>query len=556
MGSENGSGNWRPFVASSDLPQSPGHPFYTALNRLLAENDFDSFVEALCAPFCAGVMGRPSIPPGVFFRATFVGYFEGLPSHRSIAWRCADSRSLAEFLGLGPADETPDHSSISKTHKRLPKEVFDEVFQFILRVAARKGLLGGEKLGIDSTKIQANASMKSIVRKDSGKGWRDYTKKLAKKAGLDDPTDAELRQFDKTRPGKKVSNDDWENPNDPDARITRMKNGTTRMAYKGEHAVNLESDLIVSATVHPGNAADTTTVIDAAMNLEEAECENEVEAIVTDKGYHSTKVLMRADEFGMLAYIPERADPKPRRWSGKDPSEKRTVYTARRRTKGEYGKLLSRTRSELVERSFAHVCDTGGARRTWLRGLQSVTKRHLMVATARNLSTIIPCGHASPRWQSATPPRRQRRSRMATHAATSGSLRSGCCTRAKPSMAFALLATAGCSGHPGRAPAPIRKILLHVGEPVEPPPVSPAQGPPTLVDRVRPSPRRPRRRPGPPTRVPGDRHSLALNRRHMGTVEESAPNVKIAIPQPKFAASQTVIHPERQASTQPAMIST
>ena len=391
------------FVTASDLPQSPGHPFYTALNRLLAENDFDSFVETLCAPFYAGVMGRPSIPPGVFFRMTFVGYFEGLPSHRSIAWRCADSRSLAEFLGLGPADETPDHSSISKTHKRLPKEVFDEVFRFILRVAARKGLLWGENLGIDSTTIQANASMKSIVRKDSGKGWKDYTKKLAKKAGIDDPTDDELRQFDRNRPGKKVSNEDWENPNDPDARITRMKDGTTRMAYKAEHAVDLDSDLIVSATVHPGNAADTATVVDTAMdaaaNLEEAGCENDVKAIIADKGYHSTKVVLEAAEFGMQAYIPERASPKQRRWTGKDPREKRAVYAARRRTASEHGKLLSRTRSELVERSFAHVCDTGGARRTWLRGLQSVTKRHLIVAAARNLSTImrVLCGIGSPR---------------------------------------------------------------------------------------------------------------------------------------------------------------
>ena len=399
LGSENGSGSWRP----SCRPRPPGHPFYTSLNRLLAENDFDSFVEALCTPFYAGVMGRPSIPPGVFFRMTFVGYFEGLPSHRSIAWRCADSRSLADFLGLGPADETPDHSSISKTHKRFPKEVFDEVFQFILRVAARKGLLWDEKLGIDSTMFQANASIKSIVRKDSGKGWKDYTKKLAKKAGLDDPTDAELRQFDTKRPGKKLSNDDWENPNDPDARITRMKNGTTRMAYKAEHAVDLESDLIVSATVHPGNPADTATVIDtaidAAVNLEEAGCENEVEAIVADKGCHSTHVVMQAAEFGMKAYIPERASPARRRWVGKDPSEKKVVHAARRRTQGEHRKVLSRTRSELIERSFANVCDTGGARRTWLRGLQSVTKRHLMVAAARNLSTImrVICGIGSPR---------------------------------------------------------------------------------------------------------------------------------------------------------------
>lgn len=381
------------FVSASDLPQSPGHPFYTALNRLLAENDFDSFVEALCAPFYAGVMGRPSIPPGVFFRMTFVGYFEGLPSHRSIAWRCADSRSLAEFLGLGPADETPDHSSISKTHKRLPKDVFDEVFQFILRVAARKGLLWGEKLGIDSTTIQANASMKSIVRKDSGKGWKDYTKKLAKKAGLDDPTDDELRQFDRKRPKKKVSNDDWESPTDGDSRITRMKNGTTRLAYKAEHAVDLESDLIVSATVHPGNAADTATVIDtaidAAVNVEAADSEYEVKAIVADKGYHSTKVLVNAAALGIRTYIPERAEPKKRRWTDKDPNDRKAVYATRRRTKGAHGKLLSRARSELVERSFPHVCDTGGARRTWHRGLVNVTKRHMMVVAARNLSTIM-----------------------------------------------------------------------------------------------------------------------------------------------------------------------
>jgi transposase len=230
------------YLVASDLPKSPGHPFYTALNRLLAENEFDRFVEQLCAPLYAETMGRPSIPPGVFFRMLFVGYFEGIKSHRSICWRCADSRSLAAFLGLGPTDPVPDHSSLSKTHKRVPKEVFDEVFRFILRVAARKGLLWGKSLGIDSTTIEANASMKSIVRKDSGKGWKDYTRKLAKKAGLNDPTDDELRQFDRNRPGKKVSNDDWESPSDPDARITRMKNGTTRLAYKAEHAVDLDSD--------------------------------------------------------------------------------------------------------------------------------------------------------------------------------------------------------------------------------------------------------------------------------------------------------------------------
>jgi len=235
--------------------------------------------------------------------------------------------------------------------------------------------------------------MRSIVRKDSGKGWKDYTKKLAKQAGLEDPTDDELRQFDRTRPGKKVSNDDWENPNDPDATITRMKDGTTRMAYKAEHAVDLDTDIVVAATVHPGNAPDTQTIIDtaidAAVNAEQAGVENGLQAIVADKGYHSTKVVSLAADLGMRAYIPERASPNQRRWTDKDPAEQRAVYNARRRTQSERGKQLSRRRSELTERSFAHVCNTGGARRTWLRGLTSVTKRHLMMVAARNLSTIM-----------------------------------------------------------------------------------------------------------------------------------------------------------------------
>jgi hypothetical protein len=231
------------------------------------------------------------------------------------------------------------------------------------------------------------------VRKDSGKGWKDYTKKLAKQAGLEDPTDDELRQFDRNRPGKKVSNDDWENPNDPDAMITRMKDGTTRMAYKAEHAVDLDTDIVVAATVHPGNAPDPQTIIDtaidAAVNAEQAGVENDLQAIVADKGYHSTKVVTLAADLGMRAYIPERASPNQRRWTDKDPAEQRAVYNARRRTQSERGKQLSRLRSELTERSFAHVCNTGGARRTWLRGLASVTKRHLMMVAARNLSTIM-----------------------------------------------------------------------------------------------------------------------------------------------------------------------
>jgi len=373
------------------------------LSRLLAENGFDALVEKLCAPYYAETMGRPGVPPGVFFRMLFVRYFEGLKSHRAISWRCTDSRSLGEFLRLAPTDSVPNHSCVSKTHKRLPKEVFDGVFRFILSVAAHKGLLWGEAIGIDSTTVEANASMRSIVRKDSGKGWKDYTKKLAKKAGLDDPADDELRQFDRNRPGKKVSNDDWENPHDPDATITWMKDGTTRMAYKVEHAVDLDTDIVVATTVHTGTAPGTATIIDtaidAAVNADQAGADHEIETIVADKGYHSTRVVTLAADLGMRAYIPERASPQQRRWLDKEPKEKRAIYATRRRTKSGRGKQLSRLRSEITERSFAHVCDTGEARQTWLRGLTSVAKRQLMMVAARNLSTIMRAiiGIAGPR---------------------------------------------------------------------------------------------------------------------------------------------------------------
>lgn len=197
---------------------------------------------------------------------------------------------------MGPADQTPDHSSLSKTHKRLPEEIFDKVFKSILQAPARKGLLWGEKLRIDSTTIHINALLKWIVRKDSGKGWRDYTKKLVQKVGLDDPTDAELWQLDRYRPGRKPSKNDWESLSDPDAPITRIKNSTSRLSYKTEHGVDLETTLIVSATVHPGNAADSVTVIDmainAAVNFDRACYNNRVEASVADNGNHSTKVMM------------------------------------------------------------------------------------------------------------------------------------------------------------------------------------------------------------------------------------------------------------------------
>jgi transposase len=381
------------WVATNALPKSPGHPFYQKLNQLLAEAGFDRWVERLCAPYYAEKRGRPSIPPGVYFRMVFIGYFEGIASQRGIAWRCSDSRSLQEFLGVPLNQETPDHSSISRIHARLPLEVHGEVFQFVLQIAVEKQLLDGTVVGVDSTTLEANAAMKSIERRDSGEDWMSYLKRLAEASGIENPTEEDARRFDKGRKDKKVSNDDWESPIDSDARITKMKDGTTHLAYKSEHVVDLKTDLVLAATVHPGDAPDAETLVDSVMeaqgNLRESGSDAEIRDVVADKGYHKASTLELAEALALRLYIPEPRRPGRRRWTDKPPGYQRAVYGNRRRTKAARSKRLQRLRSEFLERSFAHVCETGGGRRCWLRGLLRVTKRYLIQVAARNLGLIM-----------------------------------------------------------------------------------------------------------------------------------------------------------------------
>ena len=381
------------WVATTELPKSPGHPFYQKLNELLAEADFDKWIEKRCEPYYAATLGRPSIPPGVYFRMILVGYFEGIASQRGIAWRCSDSRSLAEFLGIPINERTPDHSTLSRVHGRLPLEVHEEVFVFVLKIAADKKLLKGKTVAVDSTTLEANAAMKSIERKDTGEDWKAYLTRLAQEAGIENPTDEDLRRFDKKRTDKKVSNDDWQSPIDPDSRIAKMKDGTTHLAYKAEHVVDLGSDFVLSATITPANQSDAETLIDsiaqAQLNLDGAGSEATIEEAVADKGYHKASTLELADELDFRTYIPE---PKRRyryRWIDKSAGQQEAVYANRRRVRGDRGKRLQRQRSELTERSFAHVCETGGARRTWLRGQETVTKRYLIQVAARNLGLIL-----------------------------------------------------------------------------------------------------------------------------------------------------------------------
>ena len=381
------------WVVSTDLPKSPGHPFYRKLNQLLAEANFDGWIENLCQPFYAAMMGRPSIPPGVYFRMILVGYFEGIGSQRGIAWRCSDSRSLAEFLGVPQEQTTPDHSSLSRTHQRLPLEIHEQVFTFVLKIAEDKKLVKGKTVAVDSTTLEANAAMKSIVRKETGEDWQAYLKRLAEEAGIENPTAEDLRRFDKQRKDKKVSNDEWTSPSDPDSRITKMKDGTTHLAYKAEHVLDIESELVLSATITPANHGDAETICDsiaqAQINMQAAGSATEIEEAVADKGYHKASTLELADDLGWRTYIPEPKRRHRNRWTDKPAEQKAAVYANRRRVRGARSKRLQRQRSERAERSFAHVCETGGARRSWLRGLERVSKRYLIQVAARNLGLIM-----------------------------------------------------------------------------------------------------------------------------------------------------------------------
>lgn len=380
-------------VPTSALPRSPGHPFYAALNKLLAEAKFDAYVEGLCEPLYREG-GRPSIPPGVYFRMLFIGYFEGIDSQRGIAWRCSDSLSLRSFLGLKPTESTPDHSSLTIIRQRLPKELIEQAFSFVLTMAFEKKLLKGKSIGVDATTLEANAAMKSIVRRDGGGTWKVYLTKLAKEAGIEDPTDDQLRQFDRKRKGKKTSNDDWESPSDPDARITKMKDGTTGLAYKAEHAVDLDTEIVVAADVKPADQADgetvKDTVVDAQGNLNEAtkqECR--ITEVVADKGYHKTATLVWLGDRDIRTYVAPRRDKRKRRWDDKPDGWQEAHRENQRRTGRDKGKQLQRKRAERVERSFAHVCTTGGARRTWIRGIVEVSKRYLVTVMAHNLGVIL-----------------------------------------------------------------------------------------------------------------------------------------------------------------------
>jgi transposase len=380
------------WVATNHLPKSPGHPFYRKLNELLREIDFDRRLEELCASYYKKT-GRPSIPPGVYFRMLIIGYFEGLDSQRAIAWRCKDSLSVREFLGLDLEQESPDHSSLTVIRQRLPLEVHQEVFGLILALASKYHLIDAKAVAVDSTMIEANAAMKSIVRRDTNEDWKAYVRRLAVEEGAVNPSDEDARRMDRARKGKKVSNQDWQSPSDPDSRIARMKDGRTHLAYKPEHVLDLKSEFILAAEVYRADRADSDTITDtineARVNLLRAGSDAKIIDAVADKGYHKAEALADCQHYGVRTYIPERKSKHRSRWHDKPRGWKQAVLSNRRRVRGARNRRLQRQRSERVERSFAQVCNIGRMRRSWIRGVDEVGKRYVIDAAARNLGRVM-----------------------------------------------------------------------------------------------------------------------------------------------------------------------
>lgn len=401
------------------LPKASPSRFYELLNGTLEGMEFASQVREMCAPAYADAArgGRPGIDPVVYFKMLMVGFFEGLESERAIASRCADSLSLRGFLGYALDEATPDHSSMSVIRQRLGSDCFERVFALVLAALRGHGLLKGRHLGIDcwrppappfglpsagylaplgSSVIEANASLRSLSERNTEEGYWAYVQRLAREAGLETTDGAALRSFDRKRAGKRMSNEQWENPHDPDAKIGRTKDGATDMVYLPEHTVDLDTGVIVQAQVLAGDHRDSQDlsgrVIEAVVSVQAAmgstDPEMVPETFTADKGYFSLEEVGRLQELTLKTVIsdPHRAQ---RRFDKLSSAQRQTLARAQRSVSSKYGRSLLRKRGQHIERSFAHVLDAGGMRRATLRGLENLNKRHQIAAACYNLSQLL-----------------------------------------------------------------------------------------------------------------------------------------------------------------------
>lgn len=401
------------WIETKRLPKATGNPFYRKLARTLDDIGFAEGVREICRPAYADEAkgGRPGIDPAVYFKMLMIGFFENLPSERAIAGRCEDSLSLRAFLGYGIDEPTPDHSSLSVIRTRLGEPIYQKALELILTALRANGLLKGRDLGVDSSVIEANASLRELVHRNTEEQYWEYVKRLAAEAGIDpDDTDA-VRRFDKKREGRKTSNKEWVNPHDPDAKVGLTKHGACDMIYKPEHITDLESGAIIAATVRRGDAGDTKELAERVLSAGETLArvcddprqEQVLKSLTADEGYFSAEEICGLQLEGIRAII---GDPHAavRRKDKQDPTLRRVLSKAARAVASASGKALLRKRGEHLERSFAHLLDHGGMRRATLRGQTNLTKRHLAAALSYNLSLLMRhlTGHGTPKqWAAA-----------------------------------------------------------------------------------------------------------------------------------------------------------
>jgi transposase len=383
------------FIATAELVRPATTPFYAKLDETLNSFDFAAQVRALSAPAYSGTgQGRPGIDPVVYFTMLMVGFFEDIASERGMAERCSDSISLRAFLGYDLTETTPDHSSLSIIRQRLGPEIYDQVFILILSALDQHGLLKGQHIGIDTSVIEANAALKTLVNRNTKEAYWEYVQRLAKESGIDPQNTEAVRQFDRKRP-KKMSNEEWVNPHDPDAKIGPTKAGAIDMIYKPEHTVDLDTGAIVHAEVRLGHEADAQDlslhVLQAQANINEAQDspadDLTLQSATADKAYHAVAELQQLQAEGIRTVI---SDPvKHRKLAPLDKAEAQVVRIAKRSAGSKSGKALLRHRGIHLERSFAHILDVGGARRTALRGLENLNKRFKVSAAIYNLSQLM-----------------------------------------------------------------------------------------------------------------------------------------------------------------------
>jgi transposase len=393
------------WIAADQVVTTAKRGFYAKLDETLESFGFAAKVRELCAPaYDKSGVGRPGIDPVVYLKMMMVGFFEDLPSERAIAARCADSIAIRQFLNYELTEATPDHSSLSIIRQRLDGPIYEQVFTLVLSALQEHGLLRGRNVGIDSSVMEANASLRGLVNRNTGEAYWDYVKRLAAQSGIDPEDSAAVRQFDRKRP-KKMSNQEWENPDDPDAKIGPKKDGATDMIYKPQTVVDLDTGAIVGAELLPGDQADNkevaTAILEAQQNINAARDQDQeemtVETTTADKGYYAVGQLQELQREQIKTVI---CDPiSNRRLDKLAPEEQAAVKAAKRSTRSQYGKELLSKRGQHIERAFAHILDCGGMRRATLRGRQNLQKRFKLAAAFYNLSQLMRklCGVGTPK---------------------------------------------------------------------------------------------------------------------------------------------------------------